>query len=283
MIQVPGKIFISGEYAALKGLPALTVAVDPVFEFRTDLQAMAAFHPDSPAGLVNPFLRGHFEDPYKGIGGLGRSTAEFIAATVESVQVRKPWDLWRAYREVVARIQNTPSGVDLLTQATGGYCAIRTRTQSLEKLSWNFQSLDWMALVTGHKVKTHEHLSQKFELGWQWVEDLNQKITEAFKDANEAEFIHLMKEWRQFLFENQLETQRTTELIELFLEIPGVVAAKGCGAMGSDVIFVLYQKEQKSLLEKTIDFWNPAHVIHSSQVNTEGLKVLSEVENLSTL
>ena len=266
-IQVPGKIFITGEYAALKGLPALTVAVDPVFEFKRDATAPAVFHPDSPAGLVNPYIRGQFHDPFKGIGGMGRSTAEFIAAAVESVNIQKAWDLWRSYREVVARVQNTPSGVDLLTQMTGGYCVTATRAQTLEKVEWGFQDLDWVAFITGNKVKTHEHLSKKLELDWQVVGDLSAQIIASFKKADAQAFAQDLLTWREFLKENQLEVPETTELVDLFLDVPGVVAAKGCGALGSDVIFVLFEKDKKQFLEKTLEFWNPAHIVRSSNVN----------------
>jgi mevalonate kinase len=290
-IRVPGKVFISGEYAALKGLPALTVATKPEFEFTPDDQALAAFHPDSPAGLVNPFLRGRFHDPFKGVGGMGRSTAEFIAAAVQSAKVGSNWDMWRAYREVVLQVQNTPSGVDLLTQLAGGYCVTSTRAQSLEKAKWPFQYLDWVALVTGNKVKTHEHLSRKLELDWDLVGKLNQNITSCFLSAENSgdeqkigkEFAAALGEWRKFLFENQLEVPATTELVELFLDVPGVVAAKGCGALGSDVVFVLFEKNISQFLEKTLEYWNPAHIIRSSQVQYEGLKVINEIENVSAL
>ena len=281
MIRIPGKIFISGEYAALKGLPALTVAVSPGFEFTESNNS--AFHPASPAGLYNQNLTGDFFDPYKGIGGLGRSTAEFIAAAYKKLGHSDLWNTWTEYRNLLQRETNTPSGVDLLTQIKGGYCLTDTITKEVVSLNWPFANLDWVAVVTGNKVKTHEHLDKSLDLNWDKLQILNQKVNDAFMAKDTEAFVQHLKAWREFLFASNLEASATTELLDIFLDIPGVRVAKGCGALGSDVVFVVFEKGNSTSLEKSLEFWNPRHIIRSHQVSFEGVQVLNDHENISTL
>ena len=282
-LNVPGKIFIAGEYAALKGLPALTVAVNPSFSFQSQSTGALPFHPDSPAGLFNKNLKGQFLDPYNGIGGMGRSTAEFLAAASSTLDLKQNWNVWKAYRTLLATEHNTPSGVDLLTQLKGGYCVSETSKEKFENATWPFKNLDWVAVITGNKVKTHEHLAKPLSLDWQVVEKLNRQIIEALQAKDEVKFVAGLKTWREILLANQLEVPATTELVEFFMEIPGVVAAKGCGALGSDVVFVLFEKAHSQTLENCLPFWNEDQVIRSSQVCYEGVTLTEENENFSTL
>lgn len=287
-IKIPGKIFIGGEYAALKGFPALTVAVNPCFEFESNRSAANPFHPQSPAGLINKNIKGDFFDPYKNRGGMGRSTAEFLAATYSH---NRKWEIWESYRNLLScgepahrqTHRQTPSGVDLLTQITGGYCLTQTTEKSIKKSDWPFEKLDWVALVTGNKIKTHEHLAKPLSLDWALLEKFNFSVVESFQNAQEDHFIQSLNLWRQFLLNSQLEVPTTTELIEFFMDINGVKAAKGCGAMGSDVVLIIFEKNNSEQLEKSLESWDSDHLIRSSQVCQSGLEVLGENENLSTL
>ncbi len=281
-LNVPGKIFISGEYAALKGMPTLTVAVDPSFNFESDPKASKAFHPDSPAGLLSPDTRGEFYDPYQEIGGMGRSSAEFIAAASSSHSGKSIWEVWDLYRKILADEKNIPSGVDILTQLRGGYCLTEVRAKHLETQSWPFADLDWIALITGNKIKTHEHLAKPLSLDWEMIEKLNLQVIEAWKLQNSQMFLKSLNLWRDFLFDSGLETSATTELVDFFLDTSGVLSAKGCGAMGSDVVLIIFDKANSETLEKSLEHWNPEQLIRSSQVNFSGTQILDKNENLST-
>jgi mevalonate kinase len=284
-LKIPGKIFIAGEYAALKGLPALTVAVNPGFEFEASFsQGSTEFHPDSPAGLLNKEVKGHFHDPYLGLGGMGRSTAEFLAvASCSSQNMKEKWKVWNTYRRILSQGPNRPSGVDLLTQLTGGYCLTETSNNSVRELKWPFKKLDWVALITGQKIKTHEHLAKHLSLDWKLLQGLNQNVISAFTRGDEERFISALNLWRMFLFDCNMEASSTTELVDHFLDIQGVKSAKGCGAMGSDVVFILFNSNDSIQLEKSLQRWEPQQIIRSSQVCIEGFSVLSENENISTL
>ncbi len=150
-------------------------------------------------------------------------------------------------------------------------------------MQWPFEDLDWVALITGHKKKTHEHLASELKIDWNQGQAFNQKVVEAFKAGKSEEFIEALNNWRHFLFLSGLEIQETTELVEFFMNLPGVEAVKGCGALGSDVILVVFKKENSERLQRSLELWNSEHVIRSSAVCIEGLQIKGENENFSTL
>lgn len=63
----------------------------------------------------------------------------------------------------------------------------------LKQKPWPFLNLDWVALVTGNKVKTHIHLAETLNLDWDQVEKINQNINMAFETENEENFVESIK------------------------------------------------------------------------------------------
>lgn len=279
MIRVPGKVFIAGEYGALKGFPTLSVAVNPAFEFNSGSGELR-FHPQSPAGLLEGPLsyEGSLYDPYMSTGGLGLSTAEFIVKYVKSHPAHKfsnqdAVKIWNEYRRLHGSHKTPPSGVDLVTQVMGGYCVTEWSKDRFAQTQWGFANLDWAVLLTGHKVKTHDHLASLQSLDWNKTQALNEKIVQAFESQNEDAFVDSLIEWRQFLLDSNLEVGTTTEIVEALLDSHGVVAAKGCGALGSDAIFILFEKSETSFVNRVLETWNPKQLIRSAQVSYSGLEV----------
>lgn len=272
-IKIPGKFFLSGEYAALRGMPTISVAVKPEFEFQFDFQKSFKFHPDSPAGLLSSQeLKGTLKDPYQGWGGMGLSTAEFLIsyATTHTGQKVDTLTAWRAYRELLANHTNVPSGVDLITQLEGGYVTTQMSLQRIERQTWDFQNLSWCLALTGNKLKTHEHLkSDLSDLNWSEVESLNSEINLNFKSKNEKEFISKLNDWRELLKNSGLETSLTTELISEVKKDKNVIFAKGCGAMGSDAIWILFYSDAQVSLDSI--FKNKSFFIHDSDVADKGM------------
>jgi len=280
-VRIPGKIFFAGEYGALKGFPTLSVSVRPEFEFSTQEPGTFTVHPQSPAGrLPGPATwTGRFHDPYEKTGGLGRSTAEFLVKTaVLGLQHRDFRVLWDEYRSLHSSDVNPPSGVDLVTQILGGYCVTAWSQGQFERTTWRLSNLDWKVLLTGNKVKTHDHLRQLQGLNWACVEELNTKIIQSFESVNEEGFVKALREWRHYLLDSNLEVPTTTEIVEAMLTVPGVVAAKGCGALGSDAVLVVYESKNSSRVQEIFEIWNPKQVISSNQVSDKGWSV--EGENL---
>jgi mevalonate kinase len=276
-IKIPGKFFLSGEYAALRGMPTISVAVKPEFLFQSNLNQRFQFHPDSPAGLLNPHqLQGTLTDPYQGWGGMGLSTAEFVMNYVMTNQEQKIETLtvWQAYRKLLANNGNVPSGVDLITQLEGGYVTTQMSSQLIAKQTWGFQNLGWCLALTGNKLKTHEHLkSDLSDLNWSEVDAINSEIDLSFKNNRENEFIKPLKGWRDLLQKSRLETSLTTELIAQIQKDKNVIFAKGCGAMGSDAIWILFDSnEQSSVIDKLkYIFKEKSFFIYDSDVAYNGM------------
>ncbi len=319
IISVPGKIFFAGEYGALRGFPTLSVAVKPDFIY-TSGPSLTEIHPQSPAGKLpgSQNLPGILTDPYSSTGGMGRSTAEFLVKSLQtqtslSKQAQDSDELaqtlWHSYREVTATEPNPPSGVDLITQVLGGYCVTEwsQRGNSLSDLKkdaqnsqkdgtiqpqengwlrknhWSFPNLDWVVILTGYKVKTHEHLSQLCNLDWNAIEDLNRSVVKAFEAKNESAFVEGIRAWRGFLKNAGLEAATTTELVDELLETPGVKAAKGCGALGSDSIVIFFDKAASTFINGILEGWSPGCIIRSHQVSESGLKVVYENKQIRSL
>lgn len=284
-VTVPGKFFIAGEYAALVGGATLTVAVAPSFEWTYDSQASTSFHPESPAGLLSSQpLPGKILDPYHGLGGMGFSTAEFL---LQSVSLQKPdkmdstwiWQTWRKYRELQKNKKNIPSGVDLITQSLGGYVVTQIQSSYFKKHVWPFPDLDWMVFLTGHKLKTHSHLEMDLQSKIDAIGLQNSKaVTTAFESANAEQFIKSLNEFHGWLKQKGFETEKTNEMIADIQKSVPLVAIKGCGAMGSDALFLLFEKNKKSQVTTAIKKW--AHpqspLLSQNQVNMNGMSLYDE-------
>lgn len=282
-IEVPGKFFISGEYAALKGGASISVAVTPSFVFESGGETLE-FHPDSPAGVLSSTKpQGTLYDPYLRFGGMGKSTAEFIIQKTLGSQLVSPFEMLAEYKKVNQHKKTPPSGVDLLTQMVGGYTQTRLSQDQVQTSLWPFEDLDWAVLLTGHKVKTHDHLDSLKELNWDQILTLNENILKAFETDNAPAFIAHLQEWQRFLNQNSLEAPTTTELIEVLSEIPGVMAAKGCGALGSDAIFILFEKKDAvRVLSFLKEHYLQSRLIFSDQLSM-GVKVQIENPNKRSL
>lgn len=285
-IFTPGKFFLAGEYAALLGGSTLTVAVSPCFVWdQENNQEEVKFHPQSPAGLLSKKkLLGRILDPYSGRGGMGLSTAEFL---FQSLQELGPIEglhdkssllsVWRHYRQLHEHLKTIPSGVDLLTQALGGYVVTELSQSKLEKVeTWPLSDLDWALLITGEKLKTHEHLTQDFsKLNFTEAIRIAKSVVESFKNKQAAEFVTHLNSWAEWLIRSGLQATHTKNLItKLKLELP-IILAKGCGAMGADTVFILFDKQHRITVEKGLERHRTLFdsVIFSEAVEKRGIHV----------
>jgi NAD-dependent DNA ligase len=109
--------------------------------------------------------------------------------------------------------------------------------------------LGFVLLSTGLKLQTHEHLQnlKQFETT-RMMESLVQ-IHEAFKNIDEKQLLLGLEEFRSELERQNLVSLETSKKIKS-LRHPAIEFAKGCGALGADVILLIYSLAQKqSLLE----------------------------------
>ncbi|GIL17338.1 MAG: hypothetical protein BroJett040_10890 [Oligoflexia bacterium] len=261
-LTVPGKAFFAGEYLAMTGGPALVATVGPRFKMiaeRTSGLNQNPFHELSPAGkfwienknrLQNYNIE--FIDPHQGAGGWGGSTAEFalLSALDQIVHYQESDQLLIDHRHLLMEYQRLawdgqsiykPSGSDLVSQITGGLVYFDRNNGKLEKFNWPFEKLGFCFFQTGIKIKTHEHLQGLRELNTEPLHELMNQVISSLKSANETDFCSNINLYWKKLEELGLTAQSTQELLGQ-MKRDGVMAMKGCGALGADVILIIYDK-----------------------------------------
>jgi mevalonate kinase len=272
----PGKTFLVGEYLALAGGPSIILTTAPRFELiaqrknQPDVQDSSTlatakseafwrdpFAPQSPAGRLlqkhGEFFRGfdlEFRDPHKGLGGLGASTAQFAGVWAllndcDNVQTEN-FD----YRRLLSDYRvcawsgegEPPSGADLAAQMTGGVTWFDGESNRARRLNWNFRDLGFTLIRTGKKLATHEHLkTAKGSVPHERLRAGVTKATNAFETNDAGQLVDAVTSVGQSLADAGFTAQATLELLgRLRSETQGVLAAKGCGAMGADVIVCLH-------------------------------------------
>ena len=313
IIEAKSKTFLVGEYCVMCGGSAVLLCTDPAFKLRIKKSASSIIRGIPEGSPAFTFYQKHrrifddlfikFIDPYKGTGGFGASSAQFVLlyklyrrltnqsdqseitnqsgiiditenidvtensnansnANTEKNSAENVFDeniseLLNEYREISAKNQLVkPSGADCVAQMHNHHIYFDSNNNKIENLIWNFKEIDFAIVKTGNKLSTHEHLRN---LSPDFVcKNCAQltKIVEAVKQswlqceakafsANIMDFFHALNEIG-------LVAVETNKLVQRILEIEGVLAAKGCGAMAADTIVVIFEKKSKNKIIKLI-------------------------------
>lgn len=272
--SLPGKVFLIGEYGVLAGLPAWVAAVSPRFTFLLGGQVPLDFHPDSPAGrLLNDSgsseLLGAFIDPWKGLGGFGRSTAEF-AFIAHAQGLRDPVKVWELYREIHTAHSESmpPSGADLIAQWYGGVIQWNPESRSVTDITSACQKLPILIFSATHlenrKTLTHSHLeslsvaNSREKLFTEFRTILGPIIERAnagLREGNPFEIGHAFTSYALALASLGLEAPFVKMEREAFARIPGVLGVKGCGALQTDALIVMVDSlENGRRVDAIIDY-----------------------------
>ena len=252
--SIPANTFLLGEYAAIEGAPALVLTTSPCFELTLSHTAgLQGIHPESPAGRwwlkngpVDMGLQWH--DPYQGCGGMGASSAQFLGAYLASMLVQKKLldqqEMLNAYLQCAYNGQGLrPSGYDVLAQSLSGCVYIDKRQDLCQTHPWPFQDIGFLLLHTGKKLATHHHL-QTMVLPNQ----INQlaAIVEiaktAFELVDSQRLVDAVNAYHQELAYLKLVADHSLQHLAFFKKQTDILAAKGCGAMGADVLLLLMPK-----------------------------------------
>jgi mevalonate kinase len=255
-LSLPSKTFLLGEYLALSKGPSLVVATEPRFEFKFRVgDFLKTIHAQSPAGLfyqkcqkdVGP-MQMEMTKPANILGGFGASTAQYIALWLYSKAVKKkqPLDMnaqfveecWQDYRELFP--QAPPSGADLINQLCGGLTIWDPQKKDVQKMDWPFADLKLYLLKTSHKIKTHEHLAamDPSTIPTDALSEIMKNALQAFKEKNSVQFLRQTIAYTEALYRAGLQSPETMALISKIATRPNVLCARGCGALGADVIAV---------------------------------------------
>jgi len=257
-----------GEYAVLENGSALLFTHEPHFTLlaNENTPLLIGIHPHSPAGRFyqqhfDLFSRYqlHFIDPYHGIGGMGASSAQFILLFTLYYHLKKqPFSLealLQTYHPLAWSGQGyPPSGADLVAQSIGGFIAWHPQEKTITQLTWPFETLSFHFVHTRHKVKTHEHLhTLQMNFSVNTLNAVTEQALNALKNTDSIQFCNAINSYASLLAEYQLVTDHTLALLQSLQTQHYVKAAKGCGALGADVLFIITEKSAAPALHAWIN------------------------------
>lgn len=247
-VLVPSKTFLLGEYSVLEGGPALVLAHGPYFEF--DPKSVTSFHPNSPAGRFSEDFKLKsfgFKDPYLGAGGFGGSTAELILANKSSQTFKATKPLLQYYYGLPEHLEKPPSGADLACQneflgKKAGLLFFQKKPLDFKKINWPFKGLDFLIYKTNRKVKTFEHLKGLKDKSFLDLKAISNSAVEALNKKNQEGFLKLLKDFTAVQLSCGLLADETKAFLGKLNNVPNLAAARGCGALGADVICLLVRQ-----------------------------------------
>lgn len=280
--HIPAKTFLLGEYAAIAEGSALILTTTPSFSLSINesaANAQSTIHPESPAGkwllhqnIVTKKMDWH--DPYKGQGGLGASSAQFIGVFLADCYLHDKVPtlsaLLSAYYTCAWNQKGLkPSGYDVIAQSQNGCVFINKSKQIIQSYAWPFNSLSFILIHSGKKLATHNHLlDTSLPNDLSSLSALSDNARIAFEESDAEKLVNSINRYHQKLAELSLVAQHSYELIQQLSNLKEVLAIKGCGAMGSDLILIVCEKQNKQ------------HVIQ--QLSARGHHALATEDNLNT-
>lgn len=253
--RIPAKTFLVGEYAAIAGASAIILTTTPCFELRlVDYDNKAyGIHPDSPAGQWWAHHRLHsqgliWQDPYQGQGGLGASSAQFLAVYLASCRALRVQPnhkaLLDAYYQCAWRGEGLkPSGYDLWAQSQNRCVYINREQHLIKSYGWPFKDLAFLLLHSGQKLATHYHLKNaRLPDSIAQLAATVELARSAFEQVDSDKLVQAVNNYEQQLAGLGLVASYTQEHIRYFNAQPDIFAAKGCGALGADVLLLIVSK-----------------------------------------
>ncbi len=295
-LSVPSKTFLVGEYGALLDGPAILVNTLPRFELNLYLNNAKEYYVNPIENEKNPLhlfwnenedflldFDSEFRDPYDGGGGFGASSAQWAMYYAFTHQYQEPLkslfdktqnqtdflktldfsfiqNFLKKYRSY-SQDQYKPSGYDVLSQWIGKVAFIDVKNKILKRLDWPFDDLLFGLVKGQEKIPTHEHLRELKGIPEKEISNIVQETLKAFEIRNSQVFVRTIKESYDLFKKANLVAPRAVEQIERLLKIDGVVAAKGCGALGADVFLLVIVKDK----------WNS----FISQITAEGFPLVA--------
>lgn len=287
-LQIPGKTFCFGEYAALVGGAAFLITTKPGFEVEfeaTNEPQTCPFHPLSPAGRYygnneNFFSswKISFRDGYQGRGGFGASTAQFIGLAFFKRQTEAPdsmisqslfyKSIWKEYQDVNKQLKpdllsaQLPSGYDLWAQLIGSVSTIKRINNegdsefNHQRMMWPFPDLDFLIVPTGFKVATHDHLSELNPESLKSLSQVSDKMMASLHTKDSDGFIEGLRVWRERLSSLALIHPHTIDLLKKIDSYTQIAYAKGCGALGADILFVAFKQGERTAVRTILNEMN---------------------------
>lgn len=174
-----------------------------------------------------------YHDPHQGRGGFGASTAQFLAAYQlvypEITDLKHLLDCYKSY------CTHPVSGADLLAQTQQGLMLVTP--PAVEKLSWPF-AFSLTIAATGYKVATHEHLRHSPVINPEKLHQLTRAAISALHPGQGTAFCTAINAYQAELSAQHLSALNTEKILQETTH--HTLAAKGCGALGADVVLWIH-------------------------------------------
>ncbi len=293
IFSLPAKTFLVGEYAVADGGAAVVLATEPRFKISLaakNLSREARWQGFGEAGpgykylLANRALFREFDvefiRPPGVVGGIGASSAEYAGVYLlrkwllsADHDPKVTWDVQNLLEEYRAKAWSgkgmPPSGADVVGQIVGGMSYVHPAGGGVRELNWSFADLGFLLLATGYKLATHEHLEAIFELDLQDMKDCVDLVAGALTKSDSNTLVMGINDYAEMLRFRNLVARPTLDLISEAFHWPGVCAAKGCGALGADVLLVVYERRYQAELVESIQKANKL-ILASDQELSDG-------------
>lgn len=262
--------------------PAVLVNTKPRFCFKVEEGGNSeGFHPDSPAGQ---WLKKHSQrqycikayDPYNSQGGFGFSSAQFCLVYLLSKMLGEKkvlkenqipeinlLQMWEDYGNLNFK-GHIPSGADVISQWVGKVCLFSPDPFYVSAMDWPFKDLNFFLIQTGVKLNTWEHLKEIKSSDFSELVDIAKGAILSIKNKNEKDFVLAINNYSACLKKKSLLHNNTSLLLNEIKKIKPVIAAKGCGAMGAEVVVVFFHSKDQSVVESALKE-------HSIVAHREGL------------
>lgn len=280
-MNIPSKTFLLGEYLAVLGGPALIATTEPGFryEFDTELfegsvSSKEAFHPESPAGRLSlelPDFYVKMTKPYEQEGGFGGSTADFLAVHRWCQAEADLWSIREKYLTLSSSSEGLPpSGADLVAQATEGCVHISSRQRVHGAwTTWPFEGVDVLLLKTQQKVATHEHLKTLApeRIPGKELQRIYAQALKAWLKKDGLSFAHQLQAYGDLLNQKELLCEPSQQLLEKISAVEGVIAGKGCGALGADTLAFCVKSSMRENVLSELEQHSEVVITLSSQLS----------------
>jgi mevalonate kinase len=272
VLSVPGKSFLAGEYLALKGGPSLIFASRPRFQLQVSdgHGKVVGIHPDSPAGTLvrdhQSYFKNHdleFVDPHAGRGGWGASTAQFLTAfalnewrdsseleNLKSLSITRLLDHYWQYAWNGQGLR--PSGADLVAQYKGTLTLFDRESGLINSYQWPFANIDFALIPTGQKLATHEHLRNLTDFDESPLRSTVSALQQSLQNGDSAGFVSGIHDTGAALAKLGFVAEKTSALLQQLAKIPSVLAVKGCGALGADVMLAVFERSSREAFAESV-------------------------------
>lgn len=247
-------------------------------------------HSDSPAGQwlkQHPHIQQHWHiesiDPHKGQGGFGFSSAQFnLIYFLTQINLQKQPDtqkteqvhtLWQSYKTLNFD-GHVPSGADVVSQWIGQVCLFASTPFKAQPISWPFNDLDFLIIRTGLQLQTWKHLNNISLKELTELTELSQQAMNCVNNQDAKGFVSSIEKYGLCLEKQNLVHKNTMALLNKIKKLKPILTAKGCGAMGAEVIILFFHPQHKEQVKSSLkNLFKDNLIIADSSKVTAGLQI----------